>query len=138
MDGNDAGDKYIVPPEDILEPARKPAHNSGRSEASSAYNALRILEDANGALYVNPDVQHISTFRESSDLLSIYSREIQALRKVVSLLMGITLPLYNKLPTADYLGSDLSDYKKVIEYLQNASWELALVNDPKNPGSSPG
>lgn len=138
MDGNDAGDKYIVPPEDILEPARKPAHNSGRSEASSAYNALRILEDANGALYVNPDVQHISTFRESSDLLSIYSREIQALREVVTLLMGISLDQLSKMQRCQFNGAQAEHFNKVKIYLQNASWELTLVNDPKNPGSSPG
>ena len=135
MAGNNEKGKYDTPPEDVLKPLEPFEEVFNKAESASLQRSLRILEDQNGCLYINPDAQHIGSTRSSSDILRIYSREIQALRKIVSLLMGIIVPAQeipsSKATTTPYL----TDYNKVIEYLENASWELALVNDPLFPAS---
>ncbi len=138
MAGNDAKDKYIEPPEDVLEPLEPFGEGHDKVEAQLANKTIRILEDQNGCLYINPDAQHIGEFKSSTDILRIYSREIQALREVVSLQMGVITNQLSVMPPEPN-GYDLGvHYTKIINYLSNASWELSLVNDPKNPGSSPG
>ncbi|MBA7585395.1 hypothetical protein ES708_27374 [subsurface metagenome] len=138
MAGNDAKDKYIEPPEDLLEPLEPFGEGHDKVEAQLANKTIRILEDQNGCLYIDPDAQHIGEFKSSTDILRIYSREIQALRKVVSLLMGLItnqLELMPPEPGGIALGEH---YHKVIEYLQNASWELSLLTDPRLPKTPPG
>lgn len=138
MAGNDGKGKYITPPEDVLEPAWLPPDHPVEEGCHAAEHIIRILEDQNGCLYINPDAQHIGMLRESSDILRIYSREIQALRKIASLQMGVITNLLKQMPPGTE-GTALGDhYNKVIEYLQNASWELTLVNDPLFPIPPPG
>ncbi|MBA7530950.1 hypothetical protein ES705_23161 [subsurface metagenome] len=138
MAGNDAKDKYIEPPEDVLEPLEPFGEGHDKVEAQLANKTIRILEDQNGCLYINPDAQHIGEFKSSTDILRIYSREIQALREVVSLQMGVITNLLKTKPSAP-VGVPLGEhFDKVINYLSNASWELSLVNDPKLSDSSPG
>ncbi|MBA7583135.1 hypothetical protein ES708_25075 [subsurface metagenome] len=138
MVGNDAGDKYKAPPEDVLVPLEPFDKAFNEPEEALVQRDLRILEDQNGCLYINPDAQHIGSVQSSSDILRIYSREIQALRKVVTLLMSITTRQQELLDrdTAEGVPGDI--YVKVDKYLQNASWELALVNDPRLPKTHPG
>ena len=138
MAGNDAGEKYIIPPEDVLEPAKTPKGFTADSEEALVLRDLRILEDQNGALYINPDAQHIGSVQSSTDILRIYSREIQALRKIIALLMGITTRQQEFMSGYNVKGVPRSIYVKVDKYLQNASWELSLLTDPRLPNTSPG
>ena len=138
MAGNDGKGKYITPPEDVLEPVKLPKELTTENEQCLARRTIRILEDQNGCLYIDPDAQHIGSVHSSTDILRIYSREIQALRQVVSLQMGVITNLLKQMPPGAE-GTALGDhYNKVIKYLQNASWELALVNDPLFPIPPPG
>ncbi len=138
MVGNSAKDKYILPPDDVLEPAHSLSEAGQKQKDIDIQRTLRILEDNHGALYIDPDVQHIDNYQDSTDLLRIYSREIQALRKVVSLLMGITTSLTELLRGTNAKYTLDGNYDKVWKYLENASWELTLINDPENPGPPPG
>jgi len=138
MAGNDAGDKYITPPEDVLEPLDAPETSFVDAEEARAQKTLRILEEQNGALYINPDAQHVGKFEDITDILRIYSREIQALRQIVALLMGITTRQQEFMSGYNVKGVPRSIYVKVDKYLQNASWELSLLTDPRLPKTHPG
>ncbi len=138
MVGNDAGDKYKAPPEDVLVPLEPFDKAFNEPEEALVQRDLRILEDQNGCLYINPDAQHIGSVQSSSDILRIYSREIQALRTIVALLMGITTRQQEILDGKTVKGAPPSIYVKVDKYLQNASWELSLLTDPRAGDSPPG
>jgi len=135
--GDNEKEKFITPPEDILEPVTTtPGYKEGMSNGL-VLNTLRILETETGELYINPDAQHVGSFESSSDIIRIYSREIQALRQVVTLLMGISTNMAEIIKRRTGKAVCVEDYYKVIKYLENASWELALVNDPRLPGTHP-
>jgi len=138
MDGRNEKEKFITAPEDVLEPAEPFDDQYNRAESAMVRKTLRILETETGELYINPDAQHIGSMQATSSIFRMYSREIQALRQVVSLLMGIITGLLEQMPTERedaFLGDH---YKEILKYLENASWELALVNDPRVRSDSPG
>jgi len=137
MAGSKQLDKFFTTPEDPLEPLDAPEKSHEDYESAVVQKTLRILETETGELYINPDVQHIGSMRTTSDIVRIYSREIQALRKVVTLLMGIIIPIEKNTCGTFITGSDDRNLRKIIKYLENASWEWALLNDPRGPGTHP-
>jgi len=138
MAGDDGKGKYITPPEDLLEPVEVPPGWQVEAEVGLVRKTLRILEDQTGYLYINPDAQHIGSMQSSTDIIRIYSREIQALRKVVGLLMILCTRQMEIIPTDNLNTLPLVKYAKVRKYLENASWEWSLINDPRLAESHPG
>lgn len=138
MVGNEDIDKYDTPPEDVLKPLEPFEEVFNKAESASLQRSLRILEDQNGCLYINPDAQHIGSMQSSTDILRIYSREIQALRKIVALLMGISTRQQTIMSGYNVKDVPRDIYVKVDMYLQHASWELSLLTDPRLPRTHPG
>jgi len=131
VDGSNEKGKSDTAPEDVLEPLEPFDKPYSVSDETLVRKSLRILETETGELYINPDAQHIGSMQSSSDLLRIYSREIQALRTVVNLLMGVCATLPGNLPENGLTPTQERCYNRVIKYLENASWELTLINDPR-------
>jgi len=104
---------------------------NGDAVKAAVQTSIRILEDANGALYVDPDSQHYSRFKGSPDLLSIYSREIEALRRLTIHLVNITTR-YGEILRGDTIKrADRITLDEVNRYLEAASWNLSLMLDPQ-------
>lgn len=137
MAGDSGKEKFITPPKDVLEPLDAPENSFVEAESAFVRNRLRILEDETGCLYINPDAQHVGSMHDTLDILRIYSREIQALRKIVTLLMGITTRQQEIMDGKTVNGAPRDIYVKVDKYLQNASWELTLLVDPRLPRTHP-
>ncbi len=137
MVGNEDIEKYDTPPEDVLKPLEPFDKAYNDPETALAKRTLRILEDQNGCLYINPDAQHVGSMQSNTDILRIYSREIQALRKIVALLMGITTRQQEFMSGYKVKGVPRDVFVKVDRYLQNASWELSLLTDPRLPRTDP-
>ncbi len=104
--------------------------NGGRVK-DAVQRSLRILQDANGTIYIDPDAQHYSNFKGDADLLSIYSREIEALRRLTIQLVGIC-SMYGKVISGECpIGIDRITLDEVNMYLEAASWNLTLMLDRK-------
>lgn len=105
--------------------------NDGNGDAVKAavHTSIQILEDSNGCLYVDPDAQHYSRFKGSADILSIYSREIEALRRTVSLLMCICINQLELMPRNRFNGIYQRHFDRCNDYIKRASWELAHLSD---------
>ena len=115
------------------------AGNEGNGDAVKAavHTAVRILQDANGAIYVDPDAQHYSRFEGSADLLSIYSREIEALRRIVTLLMKMSFRLQEILAGKAKQPINQTDLNEVLHYLEAATWNTSLIFDPERGSTLP-
>ena len=103
--------------------------NSGRVKAA-VQASIRILQDANGCLYVDPDAQHYSKYLGNSDILSIYSREIEALRRLTIHLVSICTRYSEMLQGKTIERVDRITLDEVNRYLEAASWNLTLMLDP--------
>jgi len=103
---------------------------NGDAVKAAVQASIRILQDANGALYVDPDAQHYSRFTQPSDLLSIYSREIEALRRLTIHLVDICTR-YAEILRGDAIKHvDRTILDEINRYLEAASWNFALMLDP--------
>lgn len=103
--------------------------NGGRVKAA-VQASIRILQDANGCLYVDPDSQHYSKHMGKSDILSIYSREIEALRRLTIQLVSICTRYGDMLQSGTIERVDRITLDEVNRYLEAASWNLTLMLDP--------
>jgi len=99
--------------------------------------SIRILQDANGALYVDPDAQHYSRNLGCSDLLSIYSREIEGLRRLTIHLVNVCNLYGECLRGSNLKHVDRVTLDEVNRYLEAASWNLTLMLDPQSFASLP-
>lgn len=138
MAGNNEKKQFITPPEDVLEPVELLEGRERVNEDCLVKRTLRIMETETGELYINPDTQHIDQLQTPSDIIRIYSREIQALRQIVTLLMALCTHQLEISKEMSVNGVSGSIYDKVMNYLQNASWELTLINDPRAGNPPPG
>lgn len=104
---------------------------------AAVQGTIRVLQDANGAIYIDPDAQHYSQFKGSADLLSIYSREIEALRRLTIHLVSICARYSEILQGKTIQRVDRITLDEVNRYLEAASWNLTLMLDPKSLTSLP-
>jgi len=103
--------------------------SNGDQVKAAVQASIRILQDANGTLYIDPDAQHYSKFKGSADLLSIYSREIEALRRLTIHLVNICTR-YAEILRGDTIKKvDRVTLDEVNRYLEAASWNLTLMLD---------
>jgi len=105
---------------------------NGDSVKATVQKSIKILQDANDALYVDPDVQHYSRHMQHADLLSIYSREIEALRLLIYQLVQVCTR-YGELLQGDIVKPvDLITLGEINNYLAAASWNITLLLDPES------
>jgi len=105
---------------------------NGDSVKAAVQTSIKILQDANGALYVDPDAQHYSRHMQHADLLSIYSREIEALRLLIYQLVQVCTR-YGELLQGDVVKPvDLITLGEINNYLAAASWNITLLLDPES------
>jgi len=106
--------------------------SNGDAVKAAVQTSIRILQDVNGCLYVDPDAQHYSRFEGSADLLSIYSREIEALRRLTIHLVSICTRYAEILQGDTIKRVDRVTLDEVNRYLEAASWNLTLMLDSES------
>jgi len=110
---------------------------NGNQVKAAVQGSIRILQDANGCLYVDPDAQHYSEFTQPADILSIYSREIEALRRLTIHLVDLCAR-YAKILQGDNIKKvDRITLDEINRYLEAASWNMTLMLDPLSLTSLP-
>jgi len=118
----------------VIRDANKP---NGDSKRHRVQVAIRILQDATGNLYIDPDAQHYQDTGEMIDLLDIYSKEIQALRRIVELLMTMGIRMQEIFEGSNLKPVDLISLNEVQHYLEAATWCTSLIFDPERGSTLP-
>jgi len=111
----------------------------GNGDAVKAHveASIRILQDANGCLYVDPDAQHYGDFRSGADILGVYSREIEALRRLTDQLVAVCTQYALIVSGRVLVKPDRITLDEINMYLEAASWNMTLLLDPESFSSLP-
>jgi len=110
---------------------------NGDQVKGRVHSCLRILENIAGELYIDPDAQHYGDFRCGSDILGVYSREIEALRRLTDQLVRVCTQYALIVSGRVVVKPNRIILDEINMYLEAASWNMTLMLDPEGFSSSP-